>query len=284
MHLCNWWIINMGIITLISDMGIKDHAVAVVKGAIYSQLPEAVIVDISHSVSPFDTNHAAMMLRHTYHEFPKGTIHVIGVNPDASAEIPHLVVEYNGHYFIGADNGVFSLIFDKTPDAVYELNLDWESDELTFPVRTIFVRAACHLARGGTPEVIGKQIQDIRQAERFRPLTEANALRGHVTHIDRYGNAHTNITYQLFKEVGKGREFYIQFRRRTFDIRKISSHYNNVPEGEKVAIFNHSKVLEIAINKGTEGNGGGAARLFNLSINSVVRIQFNENKDSQNGL
>lgn len=261
-------------------MGIKDHALAVVKGAIYSQLPGAIIVDISHSVSPFDTNHAAMMLRQSYYEFPQGSIHVIGVNPDSSAEIPHLVVEYNGHYFIGADNGVFSLIFDRTPDAVYELNLDWESNELTFPLRTIFVKAACHLARGGTPGVIGKEIKEIHQAERLRPLVEANALRGHVTHIDRYGNAHTNITYQLFRDVGKGREFYIQFRRRTFDIRKISAHYNDVVEGEKVAIFNHAKVLEIALNKGAEGTGGGAARLFNLSVGSVVRIQFNENQDS----
>lgn len=270
----------MAIVTLTSDMGHSDYAVAMVKGAILSQLPDVTIVDISHDVHPFDTNHAAMMVRNSFHEFPKGSVHVIGVNPDATAESPHVVVEYNGHFFIGADNGVFSLIFDKMPTAVYELTIPWDSDDITFPVRSVFVKAACHLLRGGTAGVIGKMREKVRGAERMRALVEANTIRGHAVHIDRYGNVHSNISKQLFKEVGKSRNFIIQFRKASFDIRKISKHYNEVIDGEMVAMFNHSGLLEIAINRGVEGNGGGASRLLGLKRNDIIRIEFNAGQDS----
>lgn len=270
----------MAVITLTTDMGITDYSVAVVKGAILSQLPTATIVDISHDVHPFDTNHAAMMLRHTWKEFPKKSVHLIGVNPDATAETPHVLVEYNGHYFIGADNGVFSLIFDKLPDAVYELTLPWDSDDLTFPLRSMFVKAACHLMRGGTAEVIGKRVEQVKQAERMRPLVETNTIRGHVVHVDRYGNVYSNITKSLFKEIGKGRDFIIQFRKASFDIRKIHRHYNEVLDGEMVALFNHTEILEIAINRGADGSGGGANNLLGLRLNDIIRIEFNASQDS----
>ena len=74
------------LITLTSDMGLKDYYVAAMKGAIYSQLPDTKIVDISHNIPPFDILHASFVLKNTFKQFPKNTIHIIGVDAEKSEE------------------------------------------------------------------------------------------------------------------------------------------------------------------------------------------------------
>lgn len=266
----------MAIITLTTDMGLKDYYVASVKGAILSQFPEAIIVDITHDVPAFDIAQASFVIRNTFHDFPKGTVHIIGVNPEADLQTAHVAVEFEGHYFIGADNGIFSLLFDRPADEIVELNLSQDSDELTFPTKHVFVKAACHLARGGTMEVIGRKIEEVKQRQLFRAVVEGNVIRGQVIYIDSYGNVISNITETLFKEVGRGRPFSIYFRRASYDIHRISEAYHDVPEGEKVALFSATGYLEIAINKGVEGSGGGANKLFGLKLNDTIRIEFED--------
>lgn len=268
----------MAIITLTSDMGTRDYYVAALKAAIWSQAPEVQIVDVSHNVLPFSTVQAAFVLRNCWKDFPKGTVHIIGVNSDATPEIHHTIVSVDGQYFIGADNGIFSLLFDKKPDRTYELNLSQDSDDMTFPTKNLFVKAACHLTRGGTPEVIGKEIEGVKAAEDFRAIVEENVIKGTVVYVDNYGNVVTNINRSLFKEIGKGRDFAIMFKRAHMDIRKIHNTYSDVSEGEKVALFGSSGFLEVAINKGAPGNGGGANTLFGLKLNDIVRIEFNANQ------
>jgi len=265
----------MGVITFTSDMGIKDYYVAAVKGAIISQCPDTTIVDITHDIPRFDISQAAFNVKNCYAEFPEGTIHIVSVSPEADVETAHVIVKYNNHFFIGADNGIFSLIFDREPDAIYELNIMQESDQLTFPTRTVFVNAASHLARGGTPEIIGKKIDSLEKKEPFRAVVEENVIKGSVIYIDSYGNVITNITENLFVQVMRGRKFTIFFRKRDYDIKSIHDSYNEVPSGEKVALFGSSGFLQIAINQGVEGSGGGANKLFGLKINDIVRIEFN---------
>ncbi len=264
----------MRMITLTTDMGLKDYYVASVKGAILCQLPEAIIIDITHDIPPFNIATAAFVLRNTYNDFPKGTVHVIGVNPETDMETHHLVVEFDGHFFIGADNGIFSILFDRIPDKIVEINLDQDSDELTFPTKHVFVKAACHLARGGTPEVIGKWVKNVTQRKLFRAVVEGDVIRGKVIYIDGYGNVFINITQKLFKETGRGRPFHIYYRRASYEIHHIHKTYNEVPDGEKVAIFGSSGFLEIAINRGVKGSGGGANQLFGLKIDDIVRVEF----------
>ena len=141
----------MPTITLTSDMGTADHYVAAVKGMILRQMDQVNLVDISHDITPFDTAGAAFILRHSWKNFGKGTVHIIGVNAETTLERPHRVVEAEGQYFVGTDNGIFALILDQKPDAVYDLNIQMDSDVMTFPMRDVLVKAACHLARGGAP-------------------------------------------------------------------------------------------------------------------------------------
>jgi len=264
----------MAIITLISDMGTRDHYVAAVKGAILSQLEQVNIVDISHQIAPFNSLHAAFVLRNAWPEFPKGTVHLIGVNPEADAQTPHVVVRHRGHYFIGADNGIFSLVFDEKVDDVHELTLKLETDHQTFPTKNIFVKAACHLARGGTVEMLGRRLDALREQISNRPVVAGDSIKGAVIHVDHYGNVVTNITKELFLSTVKHRGFRISFGRRMHDITTIHKTYSDVPIGERVAFFGDTGYLEIAINKGVIGGGGGAAQLLGLEVTDVVRLEL----------
>lgn len=266
----------MAIITLTTDMGLQDYYVGAIKGAIYRQLQEVIIVDISHNIAPFDFAQASFVLRNAYHEFPEGTIHLIGVNPesDVKNDIMHLVVQHKGHYFIGADNGIFSLLFDREPDEIFELTMSQDSDEITFPTKHVFVKAACHLARGGKPSVIGKPRKGVVQRMLFRPVVENHLIKGSVIYVDSYGNVITNITERLFNETKRGRDFNIVFANESNNIREISKAYNDVVEGEKLAIFGSSGFLQIAINRGVKGSGGSASSLFGIKVNASIRIEF----------
>ncbi|MEJ6755100.1 MAG: SAM-dependent chlorinase/fluorinase [Flavobacteriales bacterium] len=264
------------LITLTSDMGLKDYYVAAMKGAIYSQLPDVKIVDISHNIPPFDILHASFVLKNTFKQFPKNTIHIIGVDAEKNDDNNHIIVKNYDQYFIGADNGIFSLIFDKKPDGIWNINIDTEINDYSFPTKDIFVPVACHLARGGLPSVVAKEIQEIKTKQLFRPIIDNSSIKAMVCYIDKYGNLMTNVTMQIFRDVGKNRSFKIFLTRSEYSIQKICSKYNDVPEGERVAIFGSSGFLEIAINKGVRGSGGGASQLFGIKINDIITIEFKE--------
>ena len=264
------------LITLTSDMGLKDYYVAAMKGAIYSQLPDVKIVDISHNIPPFDILHASFVLKNTFKQFPKNTIHIIGVDAEKNDENNHIIVKNYDQYFIGADNGIFSLIFDKKPDGIWNINIDTEINDYSFPTKDIFVPVACHLARGGLPSVVAKEIQEIKTKQLCRPIIDNSSIKAMVCYIDKYGNLMTNVTMQIFRDVGKNRSFKIFLTRSEYSIQKICSKYNDVPEGERVAIFGSSGFLEIAINKGVRGSGGGASQLFGIKINDIITIEFKE--------
>lgn len=258
----------MAVITLTTDLGLKDYYVGAIKGAILRQHPTAQVVDISHDVPKFDIAQAAFMLQNVYRDFPDGTIHIIGVLPEADLINRHVVVVHERQYFVGNDNGIFSLLFDRPPDELYELTISQETDIMTFPTRDVFVKAACHLARGGTPQVIGRHKEAVLERAMFRPVVDASTIRGTVIYVDAYGNVITNISRRLFQEVGKGRHFAISFRVPGYDIHRISKTYSDVVESERLALFGASGNLEIAINI------GHASDLLGLRLNDIVRIEF----------
>jgi S-adenosyl-L-methionine hydrolase (adenosine-forming) len=262
----------MSIITLTTDLGNIDHYVATIKAAIFRQLPDTNIVDISHNVPPFNIRHAAFVVKNSYQEFPQGTIHIIGVNAESDSNAPHLAVYANGHYFIGAENGMFSLILDVKPDKIVELNLSKDSDNQNFPTKDVFAKAACHISRGGTLELIGKVKSNFdAQTSNLEAWFDKNVIKGGVMHIDNYGNAITNIKQELFNRVAKERRFSIYVgNREHYTITKIRRKYNQVELGEAVAIFISTKLLSISINQGS------AAALMGLSLNDIIRIEFHD--------
>lgn len=265
----------MAIITLTTDMGLSDYYVAAVKGAILRELPQTTIVDITHDIPKFDILKGAYNLKNAYKSFPEGSIHIVGINSleEYMADrktVSHVALKAAGHYFVGADTGIFSLILDMVPDEIVELNILKEPVTPTFPTQDVFAKAACHIARGGTLEVIGKKIGEIKRMMMHSAIAQSDSITGHVIYIDSYGNIVTNITKKLFEEVGQKRPFNLGLRNRKLEINSISKRYNQVPEGEPIAIFNHADCLEIAINL------GAANKLLGFRESENIRIEFHD--------
>ena len=239
----------MRIITLISDWGLTDFYVAAVKGMIFKFHPKAVIVDITHQVQPFDYAEAAYILKNAYSNFPEGTIHIVGINTEESINDAHIVAYYNKHYFIGTDDGIFSLIFDNDPEYIVELNIPLESSIHTFSSRDRFAKAAAHIAQGGKLEELGPIRKELVKKILFNPPINEDSLIGMVIHIDNYHNLITNITKTDFKKFVSGSKFEISFRSQKYKASKIHESYGDVRPGEIVALFTSNGLLEIAINK-----------------------------------
>ena len=268
----------MSIATITSDFGEGSHYTAILKGALYQRVPDIRIVDVGHSVRKFDVVEAAFLLRSVYPEFPKGTVHLICVRSADTPETPHRIMVLHGQYFIGADTGVFRLIADQEPEEVFDLSgLRYDVDAPTFPEREVFVLAAAHLARGGSADLIGRRVGELRPGSPKRLAHEGHTLIGHVHYIDHFGNVITNITKKAFKEFGKGRKFEIEMRTPRMGIRKVHDHYQDVLAGERVAVFNHAGLLEIAINNhSAPGGRGGADALLGLGRDHRIRIRFED--------
>jgi S-adenosylmethionine hydrolase len=255
----------MAIITLTTDFGLKDHYVGAVKGAILKQLPTATIIDISHLVEKFSIQDAAFILKESCFSFPEKTVHVIGILTEHKNADGYIAVEHKGHFFISADNGIFSLLFEEFPEKVIQIPVVTEN--LSFPVRDIFVDIACRLIGGADIRSIGPSRESLLQRLPFRATSIGNIIRGSIVYIDSYGNVITNIDHSLFNQVGKGQRFVIELARSN-QIESISTEYDAVPEGEILALFNASRHLEIAMRNGK------VSSMLNLKLNDSITIRF----------
>ena len=273
----------MSIITLTTDYGLKDHFVGALKGKILSEYSEAKIIDISHEIDPFNTVEASYIISASYASFPKGTVHLIGVDMEYNKENQHIVMQWNDHYFIAADNGILSMLSQKiVPQKIVAINIHdrLPSDAADLDV---FVTVACHLAKGGLMNVIGKEINTIKQVTNLQATItdDGNSLKGHVIYIDHFGNVITNISKKYFIEVAKGRPYEIVLK--TKNIKTILPNYSAIAnsdkypiksyEGEKLAIFNEAGFLEIATFRSDPSKVGSANSLLGLNYRDVIIIK-----------
>jgi S-adenosylmethionine hydrolase len=256
------------IITLTTDWGTKDHYLAVVKGSLLKHIPDSTVIDISHEISPFNLNEASYILRNSWQNFPDGTIHIIGINSEASIEHPHIIVKEKKHFFVGADNGIFSLIFDQTPAEIYELDIIQLSHKFTFSTKDVFVGAALHIINKKPLNELGDKLERLSEKMPFQPVSEQGLIKGKVIYIDRYENIITNISESLFLEKTKNKSFSIFLRAGKYEIKKIHTSYSDVVEGELIALFGSDDLLEIAQNRGR------AAGLLGIQVDDVIRIEI----------
>ncbi len=273
----------MPIITLTTDFGFKDPFVASVKARIYRELPDAVIVDISHGISPFDIAEAAFVLKNTYKDFPDGTVHIMGVDSLLNPVKKPIAALIDDHFFIGNDNGILSLISSETaPKELVEISIPQVQTDSVFPTRDVFVPVACHLIRGGKLSVVGQKLKFIKELSTLKPVVKDGRLvTGLVIYIDNYGNAITNISEKMFNKVAKKRDFKISYRNHEFT--KVFKNYNQIVKdfenekadyGKGMALFGSSGFLEIAVYKSNPQTFGAASTLFGLSKGSEIRIEF----------
>lgn len=258
----------MAIITLTTDLGEKDHYSASLKGAILSTCPVANIVDITHKISLFNILEAAFVLKSAFSRFPEGTIHMVSVDPQSSIDKQTLVMKYQGHIFVGPDNGVMSLIREKDPCEVVAV----ERDDLpgmrtgkSFRAQNIHAPVAAWLANGGNMDELGPRFA-MRESLWGEPSFQENSMRGIIIHIDHFGNAITNIRKSEFMRLKKERSFQIFIR--NLRMQRIVSTYSDVAKGEALSIFADNGHLEIAIREGS------ASQLLGLKEQDMLTIEF----------
>lgn len=281
----------MSIITLTTDYGLKDHFVGALKGKILTENSEATIVDISHNIDPFNTVEASYIIGAAYMSFPKGTVHLIGVDAELNKENQHIAMQWNDHFFICADNGILSMLSQKViPQKIVAINIHDRLSENATDL-DVFVTVASHLSKGGSLNVIGKEITIIKQVTELQPVVAAdkNSIKGYVIYIDNFGNVVTNITKKLFMEVAKGRPYEIPLlqkrnQKKSSPIKNIWAKYSDIAnagkypiknyEGDKLAIFNEAGFLEIAIFRSNPLSVGSASSLMGMYYRDSITIEF----------
>jgi len=253
----------MAIITLLSDWGYSDHYVASVKAAILSRMPEAVLVDISHDIRVFDIKHAAFVMNNVWRNFPEGTIHIIGMETVESEIHPHLVVKAEGHYFIGADTGLLSLLFTEAPELIIAIEVPQDTGYFTFPSRDRFAKVAVHLAQDKPIEELGTPVKQIITKTLLQPNFANGIIYGKVMHIDVYQNVFVNITEQFTKQCFGVKPYYVQYKKHVAEFERA---YSDVLEGMPCALFASNGYLQIAVNRGK------ASTLLGLYMDDEVLV------------
>ena len=257
----------MAIVTLLTDSGESDFYVAAIKAKILSTNPGLTIVDISHQITSCDIAHAAFVLRSVFREFPKGTVHLVGVDAAGGRNDTMVVVQLEDHLFVGADNGLFGLISDKQPQQIIELNTI-NKISTTFPEKDVYAPAAAKLASGVALSNLGTPLAQFRKmTDRYVKATK-KMIAGHVIRVDHTGNLITNIPRDAFDTLSKGKNYVVQFGGEKF--RKIQTNYNQAEQGDCFVMFNSLNLLEIGIYK------GNASTLLGLQYDSPVSIIFEE--------
>ena len=275
----------MPVITLTSDFGNKDHFVGSVKGSLNNEIPNVNIIDISNDISPFNIIEGAYIIENAYKNFPEGSVHIIGVDSEKTPEKKHLVIKLDGHYFICADNGIMSLVANRIkPEKIIEINIH-NSSSSSFTVLDVFVKVAAHIYRGGSIDLVGNKIFQLKELYDINPILNEknNEVTGNVIYIDNYENVVTNISKLVFEEFGKSRPYVINARNYKFNS-IVNSYSESIKfdikkelrkeEGKKIALFNKANFLELAIYKSNPLITGGASSLFGLKYRDVVTIKF----------
>ena len=253
----------MSLITLTTEWQGYDYYNGVLKGKLLAACKKAVVVDNANGIPPFNLQHTAFVIRNTYHHYPKGSIHIICVQSEYHKSQPHMLVKADGHYFIGADNGVFHLILNSEPESVIKLNMPSEN---SFDETDIFVRAAASVINGDNLSEIGETVGKINEKVPLRATLEDDSITGSIIFIDSYGNLISNITKDLFNRVFSKKKYTIAIRSNKNLIEKISESYKSEGISDLMATFNSLNLLEIGIN------GADAAQLLSLQVGDAVRV------------
>jgi S-adenosylmethionine hydrolase len=259
----------MPVITLTTDFGTPDHFVGTMKGVILGIAPRATIVDITHEILPYDINEAAFSIAQAWRYFPKGTIHVVVVDPGVGSERRPILCEAGGQFFVAPDNGVLSMIYDASPHRIRVIsNPKLISNQVsrTFHGRDVFAPAAAHLARGIAPGKFGKPITDHIRSFLLKPQQIGrHAWSGVILKVDRFGNLITNLHIDDFTGV-KSRPFEVRIGLQR--IRRLALTYSETAVGEVFAIVGSSGYIELAANQASASQvlGCGAGTPVELEI------------------
>ena len=244
------------IITLITDFGCQDEYVGVMKGVMLAVNPNLTFVDITHSVPPQDIKKAALILYKAFRYFPKGTIHLVVVDPGVGSKRKAIIVETKNHFFVAPDNGVLSLVVDDKFKAYRIISKELQST--TFHGRDLFAPVAAKLASGISVTVLSEPISSIVKLPLSYPKRIVDGISGEVIDIDHFGNAITNIPHSWINT----NNFIVETKSCT--INRISDRYEG---SSPIAIWGSAELLELSLPNDS------FTRKFNVKIGDKVKVR-----------
>jgi hypothetical protein len=235
------------IVTLTTDFGASEY-VGAMKGVILSIAPDIKVVDITHGIRSFDVRHAAYVVKSVCPYFPRGSIHVVVVDPGVGTRRRGIAIKTRDYYYVGPDNGVFTFVQDI--ERVVELRLKPRS--WTFHGRDVFAPVAARLAKGEPLDSFGEEVEDIVRLPIGEPQEKGGAIRGEVLCVDVFGNVITNIPRSLLARanINYGGRIRVKLKGRELEMPFMQS-YGFVREGELLALIGSEGYLEIAVNRGS---------------------------------
>jgi S-adenosyl-L-methionine hydrolase (adenosine-forming) len=260
----------MPLVTFTSDLGTQQFVLSSVKGKLYSLFDDLQIVDIGHDMKPFNLQQTAYIFKQTYRQFPTGTFHFLFHDLYATEKQQLLYVYENEQHVFCVDNGFLTMLFDDQPIQIFKI------DEVPQPyhllsVADAFITTMNLLTQNNRINLLNTHVNEILVRQSSKAFYKNNTLEAQVLYIDIFGNVVLNVTKIQFEEMKQGRTFKILFMRDD-EITTISKHYNDVPAGDKLCLFNMADYLEIAINKGS------AAQLFGFTESNDRSLFYNNIK------
>jgi hypothetical protein len=257
-------------LTLLTDFGLSDVYVAVIKGVIAQIDPTLNVIDLTHEVPPQNLAAAQFHLMNAYPYFPLETVHVAIVDPGVGSQRRSIAIQLTNGFLVGPDNGIFSGVLSQHPlVAAIELTNSafWRTaaPSATFHGRDIFAAVGAHLARGVPLSQLGNAIdpRSLVQLPLPAPARTANQITGCVQHVDRFGNLITNIPQ---REVD-GKRWSVVLPQQTIP---ASTTYADRLSGELVALVGSHGWVEVALN------GGSAHARLQLTWGDLIHIELNE--------
>ncbi|MFQ5867539.1 MAG: S-adenosyl-l-methionine hydroxide adenosyltransferase family protein [bacterium] len=258
----------MGVIALLTDFGLNDNFVGVMKGIIYRINPGVRIVDLCHQVESHNISEAALLLKSSYPYFPEGTVFLVVVDPGVGTMRKSVIVETERYLFVAPDNGVLSFLMKRDVKRIIQITNEeyfLKPVSRTFHGRDIFAPVAAHLSKGENVEKFGPQVREIGRLEFPEPQVKKKRLVGEVIYVDHFGNLITNINQDTFLRYIEGKKFQIVIGKAK--ISKISSSYEEGKQGLPIAVFGSFHNLEISFYR------DNAFRRLNLNKGSKIYIQ-----------
>lgn len=259
----------MSVISLMTDFGIRDGNVGVMKGVIWGIAPAAQIADLSHLIEPQNIHQAAYVLdRHAFY-FPPGTIHVVVVDPGVGTERRPIALQCGVQRFVGPDNGVFTPVYERAGRENWPLKIihtnkpDYWLPKVSdiFHGRDIFSPVAAHLAAGVPLEELGLPINDPVRISLPRPQRTEKGWIGQVVHIDHFGNVASNIHRDDLTGLGD-----VRVSLNGITIEGLVRTFGQRQPGELVALYSSTDYLIVSVV-----NGNGAERV-KARIGDVVEV------------
>jgi S-adenosylmethionine hydrolase len=257
------------LITLTTDFGLTDHYVGVMKGIILSICPRARIVDISHGVSAYEIAEGAFTIAQAYRYFPRGTVHVVVVDPGVGTSRRPILAQAAGQYFVAPDNGVLSLVYAREKHKVRTITAERyfrQPVSNTFHGRDIFAPVAAHLASGVAPPRFGKLIDNYLRSDFDKPVrTGRRTWTGAILKVDRFGNIVTNFSVTDFPDLGK-RDFAMVVGPQRIDL--LARTYAERGPGEPFVIVGSAGYYEISIAQDS------AAKLLGCAAGAPLELSL----------